>query len=464
MADEKKLTKAELYRRIAESSADEVILSEMIRLGFWPDGEELPDELADLLRRQAELQRRAAELRAKHATVSDPEAALAEERKRRMEESKRRREERRKEREAERARRREAWAARVQAGAEFLGEGVSGGLSDTGCDASKLALAGLPQVGTAAELAEAIGIELKKLRWLTYHRRAATVCHYIRFTIPKRSGGERAISSPRPLLRRAQSWVKEQILDRLGVSDEAHGFVRERSIVSNAGPHAGHDVVINVDLKDFFPTFTFKRVKGFFRKVGYGEAIATMLALLCTEPPRVATRVGDKLYHVALGDRVLPQGACTSPALTNLMCRRLDRRLAGLARKSGLAFTRYADDITFSGDGAVPIPKILGGLRRIVEDEGLAVHPDKTRVLRKGRRQEVTGLVVNERVGVSRAVRRRLRAIIHNVRKNGLASQNRAGHRDFAAHLRGVVSFVQMVDADAGRRLREDLEKALQGG
>ena len=143
--------------------------------------------------------------------------------------------------------------------------------------------------------------------------------HYHRYEIAKKTGGVRCISAPKPALAAAQRWVLDQILRRLEPEPQAHGFVPGRSIVTNAAPHAGKAVVCNLDLKDFFPSITFRRVKGLFRKLGYGEHVATLLALLCTEPPRVPVELDGKTYHVALGARVLPQGACTSPAITNAL-------------------------------------------------------------------------------------------------------------------------------------------------
>src|SRR5205814_542248 len=143
-------------------------------------------------------------------------------------------------------------------------------------------------------------------------------------------------------------------------------------------------------------------VKGLFHALGYGEHVATILALLCTEPPRVPVELDGKTYHVSLGTRVLPQGACTSPAITNALCRRLDRRLDGLARKHGFAYTRYADDLTFSGDTPAAIDRLRRDAERIIRDEGFRVNAKKTRIMRRGRRQTVTGVVVNDVLGLPR--------------------------------------------------------------
>src|SRR5262249_13182672 len=135
-------------------------------------------------------------------------------------------------------------------------------------------------------------------------------------------------------------------------------------------PHVKKKVVCNLDLEDFFPSITFARVRGLFHRLGYSPEVATLLALLSTEPPRVKAELDEKHYFIAVGERALPQGACTSPAITNLVCRRLDARLAGVAKKWGFAYTRYADDLTFSGDAVKDVGALLWGVRRILASEG----------------------------------------------------------------------------------------------
>jgi retron-type reverse transcriptase len=337
-------------------------------------------------------------------------------------------------------------------------------LQDVESDTAALKSRGLPLMHEAGDLARLLGISLGSLRWLTYHRRGATVVHYHRYSIAKKTGGLRSISAPKPALAAAQRWVLDNLLERIAVEPQAHGFVRGRSIVTNATPHVGRKVVCNLDLKDFFPSITFRRVKGLFHRAGYSEHVATVLALLCTEPPRVAAELDGKVYRVALGDRVLPQGACTSPALTNVLCRRLDRRLRGLAARHGFTYTRYADDLTFSGDNAGAVGRLLRSARSILQAEGFTEHPRKTRVMRRGARQEVTGLTVNARPAVSRREVRTLRAILHNAARHGLESQNRDQLPNFAAHLRGRVEYVCMVDPQRASALRAALEKALANG
>ncbi len=164
----------------------------------------------------------------------------------------------------------------------YLGEGVSGGLYK-GAEARALA-AGLPALANAKAIADAMGLALAELRFLAFDRPLSRVCHYQRFRIPKKTGGERLISAPMPRLKRVQYWILDNILAHVPVHQAAHGFAPGRSILTNAAPHVGRDVVVNLDMKDFFPTLTWKRVKGKFRGLGYSEAVATVLALVCTEP------------------------------------------------------------------------------------------------------------------------------------------------------------------------------------
>jgi RNA-directed DNA polymerase len=453
--------KAKLYRRIAQQANSFAVIERMRTLGFWPKGEPIPDDPPEQADERARIETELAELRKKKAVVKDVEKALAAERVRRWEESKARRAEAKIKRIELQTLRRAAWEAQRSETIFHVGPGHSSGLRDVRSDVEELARRGLTVLHAAADLARAIGMKLEGLRWLTYHRRGASLVHYHRYEIAKKTGGVRFISAPKPALALAQRWVLHEILRKLEPEPEAHGFVPGRSIVTNAAPHSSRAVVINLDLKDFFPSITFRRVKGLFHKIGYGEHIATLLALLCTEPPRVPAVLDGKTYHVALGARVLPQGACTSPDITNALCRRLDRRLAGLACRHGFVYTRYADDLTFSGDATRAVGRLLRSVRSIVREEGLTEHPSKTHVMRSGGRQEVTGLTVNDRPSVSRDELRRLRAVLHNAARFGLESQNREGRPDFAAHLRGRVGFACMVDPSRAPALHLALARAL---
>lgn len=381
--------------------------------------------------------------------IADGAVALAKEERQRLREQKR----------AEAAERKRqhgvAVARRKAADIVFLGRGVSRGLADRTSDEAKLLAAGLPVLSTPMDVAVALGLAIPRLRWLAFHSDAATVSHYVRFTVPKKGGGVRNLSAPHDALATAQLWILQNVLQRVAVHPAAHGFVAGRSTVSNASSHVARAVVVNTDLTDFFPTITFPRVLGIFRQLGYSSASATILALLCTEAPRRTVVYAGKSFHVAAGPRVLPQGACTSPALSNLAARRLDSRLTGIAQKMNWTYTRYADDLTLSAraESSQLVGYMLARVRHIAQDEGFAVNEQKTRVQRRSTAQRVTGIVVNERPGVPRVTVRRLRAILHRAKIEGLDAQNRQHIPHFRAWLGGMIAYVSMVNAKQGRPL-----------
>jgi len=343
----------------------------------------------------------------------------------------------------------------------------------------------LTDLTTPESLAKGLGLTISRLRWLTYHREVDTGAHYRRWQIPKRDGSMRTITAPKGHMKAAQRWALRNVWDKLPVHGAAHGFLPARSIVTNARIHAGADVVVKMDIKDFFPTITFRRVKGLLRKAGLPEGVATLLGLLSTEPPRDTLVHRGKTLYVASGPRALPQGAPTSPQITNVLCRRLDRRLSGLARMLSMRYTRYADDLTFSWKGPTPDPKaaaggrspgadkasavesapgrapigvLLRGVSMILRNEGFRVHAQKTRILRAGTRQAVTGLVVNHAPGapparVPRDVVRKLRAAI----KNRELGREGKGPKETLSQLKGLAAFVYMADPDKGRRFLDRL-------
>lgn len=361
--------------------------------------------------------------------------------------------------------RKEAWVAFKANHIVHLGEGVFWSDEvkpdkwDTPNSEERAAENELPALDTPQQLAEALGVTIPQLRGMTYHRDAATSLHYARFTIPKRDGTERPIWAPKKRLKAAQRWVLQHIAERLPVHGSAHGFLAGRSILSNAQAHANSRIILKMDVKEFFPTVTWRRVKGVFRRAGYRDRIATLLALLCTEAPREVVEFEGKTYYVSLGPRCLPQGAPTSPALTNALCLRLDRRLAGFAAQYGWRYTRYADDLTFSlpaGQAGPPnLGKVMGTVRRIVAAEGFEIKDDKTRVHRPGGRQGVTGLVVNGDgpPRVPRTLRRQMRAAVHNLKAGKPLKDG-----DTVARLRGYAAYVYMTDPKLGKQLLADLD------
>jgi predicted DNA-binding WGR domain protein/retron-type reverse transcriptase len=308
-------------------------------------------------------------------------------------------------------------------------------LRDLAPDEEQLARYGLPAWKTEADVAAALGISVGELRFFSIHRDKERVRHYLSFAIPKRSGGERLIQAPKPRLKALQRRLLPLLVNRLPASDAAHGFRSARSIRSGAEPHLRQRVLVQMDLADFFPTVTYPRVRGLFIALGYSYPVAATLAALATESERQPVDVDGTVYHVPVTPRHCVQGAPTSPGICNAVVVRMDRRLGGLARWAGFRYTRYADDLTFSGDDPRKIGAILVHARRIVEAEGFRINDAKTRVSRRGQRQVVTGVTVNDVLGLSRRERRRLRARIHHVQSEGLDPVEEASIEGYLSYL-----------------------------
>lgn len=378
-----------------------------------------------------------------------------------LEERQRRRDQKKAEAEQRKKKHADLVAHRRATDIVFLGRGVSRGLADRRANIERLQEFGLPVLASPADLAAAMGITISRLRWLAFHSDAPTTVHYVSFDIPKKSGGMRRLSAPHQQLAAAQRWILTGILNFIPVHDSAHGFVAQHSVLTNAAPHVGSSLVINADLSDFFPTITFARVDGLFRRIGYSPAVATILALLCTECPRQAVRFDSKTYYAATGPRSLPQGACTSPAISNLIAHKLDRRMTAMARKLGWRYTRYADDLTWSirEEPSPQVGYVLARMRHIVDDEGFQLNHAKTRVQRRSQQQSVTGVVVNDRMNVPRETVRRVRAILHNAGRTGLAAQNRDQHPHFDSWLSGMIGWIGMVHPEQGKKLRVQFER-----
>jgi len=270
-----------------------------------------------------------------------------------------------------------------------------------------------------------------QLKWLTYYANPE-VCknRYQTFTIKKKSGGERIIHAPvgglKSLLR-ALNFVLQCMYEP---HHAATGFVLNKSIVDNAKKHVGHHYVFNLDLKDFFHTFDRNRVKmGFmyepFNLNGDKEPLAFLLASLCTHPFNI-----DGEAKI-----VLPQGSPTSPTLTNILCKKLDRRLNGLAKRFGATYTRYADDITFSSAHNIYNNEEFNKeLKRIIEeDQKFDINHKKTRLQKAGYRQEVTGLIVNDIANVRRRYVKHIRMWLYYWEKYGYLKAEQLFKQDYLA-------------------------------
>lgn len=313
-------------------------------------------------------------------------------------------------------------------------------------------------IATADDLARALNVDRAHLLYVLY--KAPDEARYRTFEIPKRTGGIREIAAPIGILREAQDALLPELVARYNAHPAAHGFLAGRSILTNAAEHAASHLVLNIDLKDFFPGINFGRIRGLFMSPAFGmaPAAATIAAQICTRK------------------NGLPQGAPTSPVLSNFIATELDRRLTRLARQNGMHYSRYADDLTFSTHRpAFPVSVVaftehepgkpaltLGdALQKEIAAAGFTVNDKKVRLQTRSMRQAVTGLTVNQHANVTRERIRRLRAMLHAWGKFGLdaaAGEHFRNHRgkprgDVAGNLSaafrnivyGELAFVKMV-------------------
>ncbi len=268
----------------------------------------------------------------------------------------------------------------------------------------------LPRIESVGALAEWLALDLTDLLWLADLKGLASklnrppLQHYHYRILPKASGRLRLIEIPKPRLKDVQRQILFHVLNKFPPHPAAHGFVKSRSILSFVRPHVGRPIVLRMDLQDFFPTFPAARIAAFFRTAGYPESVADLLGGLCsTTAPRSlwlksASDYGfENIYQARdmYSKPHLPQGAPTSPALANVCAYRMDCRLAGLARSVGAEYTRYADDLAFSGDESFArhVDRFSIHVAAILLEEGFSVNHRKTRIMRRGVRQHLAGIV-----------------------------------------------------------------------
>lgn len=307
---------------------------------------------------------------------------------------------------------------------------------------------GLKSIFNSPHLAHILKISSKKLNWLAKDRAK----HYICFHTEKRNGQTREIFAPKPHLKEVQRQILDDLLQRVRLNSHAEGFRRKRSIVTNAKRHIGKEVVIKMDVKDFFPSITFERVLGMFISLGYPRQVSLLLTRLTTHNGR------------------LPIGAPTSPAISNIISTRMDKRFSKLGEKMGFEYSRYADDITISSNKK-NITKMIPFFKEIMGEEGFEVNEAKMRILRSGGRQKITGVVVNKKPNIVREEIKKLRAVIYNCRhkdikqemikwakkEKNLRNPYVYSPRAFKSSLLGRINFVRMVNPEIGKTLLEQV-------
>jgi len=269
--------------------------------------------------------------------------------------------------------------------------------------------------------------------------------HYRSFNLKKRSGGYREITCPYPALLELQYWIFNNILKSIQINSSAHGFAYNKSILTNAKIHTAQKELLKLDMKDFFPSINLNRIIHVFKQLGYPNNVAFYLASICS-------------YKEAL-----PQGAPTSPILSNIISKQLDSRLIKLAKKYNLKYTRYADDLTFSGN-SIPA-KFIEYIKAIIEDEGFEVNDKKTRLYKSKSKRIVTGISVNDvDIKLPREYKRNLRQELHFIFKYGFEShvkKKKIRKANYLFSLMGKVNFWLSVEPkdeyalDAKQKLME---------
>lgn len=264
---------------------------------------------------------------------------------------------------------------------------------------------------------------------------------YKTYTIKKKSGGERVISIPNVRLRYIQRWILDNIIYNIKVLENIKGFVPNKSILDNAREHVGKEAILTIDIKDFFPSVTFEKVFYLFYYYGYTKEMSYCLSRICTL------------------NNSLPQGAPSSPYIANIICKKMDKRLFLLSKKIGATYSRYADDITISGNRN--IVNYIEVIQNIIIDEGFQVNDKKTRIMYKNRQQRVTGLIVNEKISIPKDKIRYLRQQLHYIKKFGVTEhieRTKVRHNNIKEHLYGLAYFIKMVDVKKGESLLNELD------
>lgn len=303
--------------------------------------------------------------------------------------------------------------------------------------AEHLLINDLPVIFDTLHLSKLIGTSVEFIHKLVF----SPDLYYKEAYIPKKNGDVRTLNIPALELKYIQRWILDNILSKIKISEFATGFCNNCSIVDNARYHINKDCIINIDIKDFFPSISFERVFRIFAYYGYTKEIAFFLAKLCSYEDE------------------LPQGSPASPMLSNIVNLKLDARLSALAKTYGASYSRYADDITFSGNCG--IKKLISISEKILNDEGYEVNKNKTRIAYKHQRQEVTGIIVNgDRLRISKKYKRNLNQEIYYCKKFGVKHHMKKTNNTkafYKEHLYGKAYFVNMVEPEVGKEMLKQL-------
>ena len=297
---------------------------------------------------------------------------------------------------------------------------------------------GLPVIYNTANLAALVGYRTTYLKRATVY----TSYFYRKFSINKRNGKPREIVEPLPSLKEIQLWILENILSRIKVSKYAKAYVKDKTLIENVKYHKGRDAVLVLDIKNFFNSIKLKDIEAIFLNMGYSSNISNLLAKLCTY------------------EEYLPQGCSTSPTLSNIFLNEFDDKISAICNSQNLRYTRYADDLTFSGSklNLEKLPKII---EELLYPLGLSINETKTKLMERNQRQTVTGIVVNEKLQVPKSYRNFIRNEVYFLSKFGLVEHKKGTHNtrsNYINHLLGKINFVLHINpADKKMKIYKEL-------
>lgn len=284
----------------------------------------------------------------------------------------------------------------------------------------KLSMLGLPVIQNINDFSVVTHISKYTIYQLSFHSNK----YYKTYEIAKKQGGKRIICQPSKKLKGLQSWILVNILNKVQVSPSCKGFRKGSSTLDNAKPHIGSNTILNLDIKDFFPTISSNQVFNIFKTIGYNKLISSVFTNICTF------------------EGYLPQGSPCSPMLANLATWTLDLRIQGYVGKRGINYTRYADDLTFSGLNPSKVVKIIPMIKSIINEENFCVNHKKTRISSAARTKSVTGLIVNEAsVGIGKQKFKILRAKIYHLTLPEEQTNEKLLH-----HVEGWLAYLNSVD------------------
>lgn len=391
-------------------------IQEMIELGLWPRDLSIPDPqlIERIIRLDEDIYNRKLEL---YSPENNQEMAIQKAKEILLSKNRQKFQERKQKKETKLLI--TDWKKYKDINFVHLGKTVSGWLNNKDTDEDTLNKLKLPILRNAQDLEKFISTPIAQIKWLAYQRKVSRVNHYIEFKIAKKSGGFRIISKPKTDLMKIQQKIKTEILDKIPLPDHIFGFKKSYSIFDNANYHLKSRYILNLDIDNFFSNVTFYQVRSEFHKLGFSGEISTVLALLCTNSDSKQVIIDDKKYYHYSNIRKLPQGAPTSPYLSNLVGINFDKEILKRIEKLDFKYSRYADDITLSTKSKKPkFRGIFNIIRRTLAYYNFRINENKTLIRGNHERQEITGLIINSGKSlIPRKWRRELRAAVHNYEK-----------------------------------------------